>query len=70
MIRTRKELEFYLAADLMMNRGKFRLSLVDKIKDLIFPDYLVRYLRHMRFLDFYSGKANYPPRQQVTPNIS
>ena len=60
MISSKKELDFYIAADNMMNRGSFKRSFKSRIKDLIFPDYIMRYLRVMRKLDYYSNK-NYPP---------
>lgn len=45
MMKNRKkvELDFYLKADMMMNRGVF----TDRIhlKNIFFPDYIMRYLR-------------------------
>jgi len=54
MIRTKKELEFYIMADRMMNRGYFKPSLVQRIKNLLVPDYTMRYLVAMRKCSYYS----------------
>lgn len=54
MIRTKKELEFYIKADYMMNRGYFKPSLKQRIKQLFFPDYLMNFLVAMRKVDYYS----------------
>lgn len=54
MIRTKKELEFYIMADRMMNRGYFKPSLVQRLKDILFPDYIMQYLMAMRKLSYYS----------------
>lgn len=52
MIRSRKELEFYIMADRMMNRGRFRPTLKDRLKDLINHDYLMRYMRSLRYCSY------------------
>lgn len=54
MITSKQELRFYIQADMMMNRGKFRWSLKDRLKHLLIPDYTMRYLKAMRFQDYYS----------------
>lgn len=67
MIKTRKELSFYLQADRMMNRGTFKVSWKEKIRSFIMPDYIMDYLSYMRKADFYNSqrgwiyklKANY-----------
>lgn len=43
MIKTKKELDFYLKTDLMMNRGAFKKSLKVRLKDIIVPDYIMEY---------------------------
>ena len=45
MIETKKELDFYLKTDLMMNRGAFKKSLKVRLKDIIVPDYIMEYLK-------------------------
>jgi len=52
-ITTKQQLRFFIEADYMMNRGKFRLSLRDKLKRLIFPDYIMSYLIALRCVSFY-----------------
>lgn len=44
-------------ADRMINRGKFKRSFKDFLKDLISPDYIIRYLRLMRKSSYYSTKG-------------
>ena len=36
-IHSKKELRFYIAADMMMNHGKFRWSWKDRLKHLAAP---------------------------------
>ena len=57
MIRTKKELEFYIMADRMMNRGYFKPSFMQKIKNILLPDYIMRYLVAMRKLSYYSQQG-------------
>ena len=54
MIKSKKELHFYLMADRMMNKGVFTKSLTDYLKGLIAPDYIMLYLESMRKLSYYS----------------
>ena len=58
MINTRKQLHFYIMADYMMNRGYFKPSIKQKMIDLIYPDYIMRFLVTMRKIQFYSS-ANF-----------
>ena len=60
-ITTKKELSFYIQADLMMNRGVFKRPLPQRIKELLFPDPIMRFLRVMRTLSYYSNTKNTPP---------
>lgn len=55
MIETKKELEFYLKADLMMNRGAFKKSLKVRLKDIIVPDYIMEYLKCLRKAEYYKN---------------
>ena len=52
MIRNYKELRFYILADMMMNRDKFKWSVKDRLKHLIAPDYIMLYLKSMRWCQF------------------
>lgn len=42
-------------ADMMMNRGKFQWSIMDRIKNVFFPDYIMYYLKSMRVCQYYSN---------------
>lgn len=53
MIRTKKELEFYIMADRMMNKGYFKPSLIHRMKEFILSDYIMRYLMVMRNVSYY-----------------
>ena len=54
---TRKEaklkLKFYIAADNMMNRGYFRPNIKTKLIGIIYPDYIMRYLKALRKAEYY-----------------
>lgn len=56
MIEDKKSLDFYMKADLMMNRGRFRNSLCDNIKNLIISDDIIHYLRLLRKLEYYGNR--------------
>lgn len=53
MIHSKKELAFYIKADYMMNRGYFKPSLKQRLKNLIFPDYIMQFLVSMRKVAYY-----------------
>ena len=55
MISSKKELQFYIMADMMMNRGKYKQSLKDRIKHIIISDYIMQYLKSMRYCAYYSN---------------
>ena len=54
-IKSKEELQFYIAADLMMNRGVFTKNLKMRIKNIILPDYIMAYLMAMRKVDYYKN---------------
>lgn len=54
MIRTKKELEFYIKADLMMRTGSFTRSLTQKIANIFAPDYIFEYIKASRKYSYYS----------------
>ena len=58
VIRSKKELSFYLKADRMMNRGVFVFSLKDRIKNMFLPDDIISYLSYMRKVSYYKYKGN------------
>lgn len=55
MIRSRKELDFYIKADCMMNRGYFRPNIKHRLMEFIKPDYVMRFLNRMRKVDYYTN---------------
>lgn len=52
MIRSLTELKFYLQADMMMNRGMFKKDVKSCLKELIAPDYIMKYLRCLRKTEY------------------
>lgn len=57
MIHSKKELAFYIKADYMMNRGYFKPSLKQRLKNLIFPDYIMQFLVSMRKVAYYQHRG-------------
>ena len=55
MIATKKELRFYIMADTMMNRGYFKPSIKERLREILAPDYIMEYLVSMRKYSFYGG---------------
>lgn len=55
MISSRKELQFYLMADRMMNRGAFKPTVKTVVSDCISPDYIMRWMKAMRVTSYYSN---------------
>lgn len=53
-ITSRKQLRFYLKADMMINRGYFKPTLKQKLINLISPDYIMEFLKAMRKVQYYS----------------
>lgn len=58
MIDNRKELQFYILADRMMNRGFFKTPLSQRIKRIFVPDYVMQYLATMRKLSYHRNKGH------------
>ena len=48
-------MKFYMAADLMMNKGTFNRSFKIIIRDFLYSDYTIYFLRLMRKVDYYSN---------------
>lgn len=55
-ILTKKELNFYIKADRMMNRGCFKWSFRDKLFHIINPDYIMKFLETLRKAEYYSWR--------------
>lgn len=54
MISSKKELQFYIMADQMMNRGTFKRCIARRFYELFCPDLVMKYLRTMRKYSYYS----------------
>lgn len=54
MIQSKKHLRFYLQADMMMNRGYFKVPFRLWLQELLSPDYTMKFLRAMRRVQYYS----------------
>lgn len=48
-------------ADMMMNTGKFKWTLKDRIIHLFYPNYIMRYLKSMRFCQYSSNNKQFTP---------
>ena len=57
MIRTPKELQFYIMADCMMNRGYFKVPLKTRIVNLLCPDDIMSFLSLMRKCSYYGRRG-------------
>ena len=55
MIRSKKELMFFIMADMMMNRDKFKWTLSDRVRHLLCPDHIMLYLKHLRYCQYYTN---------------
>ena len=53
MITDRKILDFYIAADRMMNRGIFRYTLPQRLFRMFNRDYIMEYLESLRRLEYW-----------------
>lgn len=58
MIKNKKELEFFILADRMMNKGSFTYSLKNRLIRLFAPDYIMSYLVALRKMEYYSLRGN------------
>lgn len=54
MIKSKKELSFYIMADTMMNKGYFRPSLKERIKRVFMKDDILTFLKLMRKCQYYN----------------
>ena len=52
-IKTRKQLNFYIQADRMMNRGCFKTSISRRLLDYFYKDYIMSYLVALRKYSYY-----------------
>jgi len=56
-IKSKKELNFFIQADRMMNRGYFVPSLKMRIKKFFSPDYIMDFLYEMRQTSYYRTRS-------------
>ena len=70
MIKNKDELDFYLKADMMMNRGCFRKSLLRKLYEIWVPDEVMQYLKAMRCYSYYAPPQKRRIKEDIifTPN--
>ncbi len=59
MIKTKKELNFYIAADRIMANRPVKTNLKLLFRNILFPDYILMYLKSMRYVAYFknSGKS-------------
>ena len=55
VVTTKEQLKFYIQADHMMNRGTFKSSLKNRIRNFFAPDYIMKYLRTLRKVEYFSN---------------
>ena len=65
MIQTKQELKFYLMADRMMNKGGFTQSLLGRLKDIIAPDFIMRYFQRRPYIEGNVVIVEYNPIDQT-----
>ena len=58
MIKTKKELQFYIMADRIKRGYPPHRSFLELIKNIISPDYILMYLRYMRLASYYSRTSS------------
>lgn len=56
-IHSKKELDFFIKADYMMNTGSFKPSFKRKLIEFVSPDYMMRFLVIMRKYSYYKHKT-------------
>jgi len=54
MIRSKKELDFYIQADRMMNLGYFKPTLMQRIKNVVWPNRVMSFLYLMRKCQYHN----------------
>lgn len=59
MIKTREELDLYLKADMMMNRGVFKKNIKTRLKEIVVPDYIMEYLKYLRKTEYYMNYSGW-----------
>ena len=57
MIKSKRELSFYIMADTMMNRGYFKPSFKECLKRVFIKDHILTFLKLMRKCQYYSHRG-------------
>jgi serine O-acetyltransferase len=55
MILSKKELKFYIAADRIMASKSVNISVKERLKNIISPDYIIMYLRSLRYVAYFTN---------------
>ena len=58
MVKTKQELKFFLIADRIMNGRSPHRNLKSVFFEMIFPDYIMKYLSALRHCEYYAGGYN------------
>lgn len=53
MIKSKEQLQFFLKADMIANRGRESFNVCERFKLLLFPDYIIEFLRALRYEEYY-----------------
>ena len=59
MIKTKKELDYYIQADYMMNRGYFRPTIRQRLKNALLKDYIMEYIVCLRKYEYYTNQKGW-----------
>lgn len=57
MVNSKHELKFYIQADRMMNEGCFKYSFTQTVKNLLMPNYIMKYLKTLRKAEYFSERG-------------
>ena len=63
MIDSKNKLRFYIAADRIMAGYSPFPDIKTKIKELIFPNPIITYLKSMRYVSYYTNKLHTRSKQ-------
>ena len=58
MIRTKRELRFFIIADMIMNYGTTNNSVLTRLKRVIMSDFRGAFLKHMRCVDYWCNRTS------------
>lgn len=61
MIKTKQELKFFIMADRIMNGKSPHKDLKTVLFEILFPDYIIKYLSALRHCEYYVNRGGYSP---------